>query len=117
MARIGPCRCEAHQDHSPVQHGLASMIANPDGGASIFWLEALKGEDAPVSLKRTIVDASGKEVREEVIQATFAAAAPRRLREDFEGTAAGFSRPHARKTFATSQSRAWRTAIGPRPKS
>ena len=58
---------EAHHDHSPVQHGLASMIANPDGGASIFWLEALKGEDAPVSLKRTIVDATGKEVREEVI--------------------------------------------------
>ncbi len=36
---------EAHHDHSPVQHGLASMIANPDGGGSIFWLEALKGED------------------------------------------------------------------------
>jgi hypothetical protein len=59
---------EAHHDHSPVQHGLASMIANPDGGASIFWLEALKGEDNPVALKRTLVDASGKEIREEQIQ-------------------------------------------------
>ncbi len=58
----------AHKDNSPVQHGLASMIANPDGGGSIFWLEALKGEDNPVALKRTIVDAAGKEVREEVIQ-------------------------------------------------
>jgi hypothetical protein len=58
---------QAHHDHSPVQHGLASMIANPDGGASIFWLEALKGEDNPVSLKCTIVDATGKEIREEVI--------------------------------------------------
>jgi hypothetical protein len=58
---------QAHHDHSAVQHGLASMIANPDGGASIFWLEALKGEDNPVSLKRTIVDATGKEVREEVL--------------------------------------------------
>lgn len=59
---------EAHHDKSPVQHGLASMIATPDGGASIFWLEALKGEDNPVALKRTIVDATGKEVREETIQ-------------------------------------------------
>jgi hypothetical protein len=58
---------QAHHDHSPVQHGLASMIANPNGGASIFWLEALKGEDAPVTMKRTIVDATGKEVREEAI--------------------------------------------------
>jgi hypothetical protein len=50
---------QAHHDHSPVQHGLASIIANPDGGASILWLEALKGEDNPVSLKRTILDAAG----------------------------------------------------------
>jgi hypothetical protein len=59
---------QAHRDKSPVQHGLASMIANPDGSGSIFWLEALKGEDNPVALKRTIVDGGGKEVREEVIQ-------------------------------------------------
>jgi hypothetical protein len=67
---------EAHHDHSAVQHGLASMIANPDGGASIFWLEALKGEDAPVSLKRTIVDASGKEVSEETIDSDVCGCCP-----------------------------------------
>lgn len=58
----------AHRDSSAVEHGLASMIANPDGTGSLFWLEALHGEDQPVALKRTIVDASGKEIREEVIQ-------------------------------------------------
>jgi len=58
---------QAHHDRSPVQHGLASMIANADGTGSIFWLEALKGEDNPVSLKRTIVDAAGKEISEETI--------------------------------------------------
>jgi hypothetical protein len=77
---------QAHHDHSAVQHGLASMIANPDGGASIFWLEALKGEDAPTSLKRTIVDASGKEVREEQIDGDVCGCCPR--------TVSSFSRPY-----------------------
>ena len=56
---------QAHRDHSPVQHGLVSMIENAGGGASLFWLEALKGEDGPVYLMRTLVDGSGKEVNEE----------------------------------------------------
>jgi hypothetical protein len=55
----------AHQDRSPVQHGLASMIPSGPNEASIFWLEALHGEDEPTYLMRTIVDASGKEIREE----------------------------------------------------
>jgi hypothetical protein len=55
----------AHKDHSPVQHGLASMVASGPKEASLFWLQALKGEDGPVSLMRTIVDDTGKEVREE----------------------------------------------------
>jgi asparagine synthetase A len=76
---------EAHHDHSAVQHGLASMIANPDGGASIFWLEALKGEDNPVSLKRTIVDASGKEVREEHHRWRRLRLLPHGSRENIEG--------------------------------
>lgn len=67
---------QAHHDHSPVQHGLASMIANPDGTGSIFWLEALQGEDNPVSLKRTIVDASGKEIREEVLDSDVCGCCP-----------------------------------------
>jgi len=76
---------EAHHDHSAVQHGLASMIANPDGGGSIFWLEALKGEDAPVSLKRTIVDASGKEVREETIDGDVCGCCPTSVAKTAKG--------------------------------
>lgn len=67
---------QAHRDKSPIQHGPASMIANPDGSGSIFWLEALKGEDDPVALKRTIVDAAGKEIREEVIQSDVCGCCP-----------------------------------------
>lgn len=76
---------EAHHDRSPVQHGLASMIANPDGGGSIFWLEALKGEDAPVSLKRTIVDAAGKEVKEETIDSDVCGCCPTAVAKTAKG--------------------------------
>jgi hypothetical protein len=55
----------AHKDRSPVQHGLASMVASGPQEASLFWLQALKGEDGPVSLMRTVVGADGKEIREE----------------------------------------------------
>ena len=86
---------QAHKDHSAVQHGLASMIANPDGGASIFWLEALKGEDAPVSLKRTIVDATGKEVREEVIQGDVCGCCPTAVTKTSKGLLVAF-RAHSK---------------------
>jgi hypothetical protein len=76
---------QAHRDHSAVQHGLASMIANPDGGASIFWLEALKGEDAPVAMKRTIVDAAGKEVKEEVIDGDVCGCCPTAVAKTSKG--------------------------------
>jgi hypothetical protein len=76
---------EAHHDHSAVLHGLASMIASPDGTASIFWLEALKGEDAPVSLKRTIVDAAGKEVKEETIDSDVCGCCPTAVAKTAKG--------------------------------
>jgi BNR repeat-like domain len=76
---------EAHHDHGPVQHGLASMIANPDGGASIFWLEALKGEDNPVSMKRTIVDATGKEIKEETIDSDVCGCCPTAVTKTSKG--------------------------------
>jgi len=66
---------QAHHDHSPVQHGLVSMAETPEG-ASLFWLEALKGEDGPVYLMRTIVDASGKEVNEERLDADVCSCCP-----------------------------------------
>jgi hypothetical protein len=87
---------EAHRDRSPVQHGLASMIANPDGGGSIFWLEALKGEDAPVALKRTIVDPTGKEVREEVIQSDVCGCCPTAVAKTSKGLLLAF-RTHSKE--------------------
>jgi hypothetical protein len=87
---------QAHKDRSPVQHGLASMIANPDGGGSIFWLEALKGEDAPVALKRTIVDASGKEVREEQIDGDVCGCCPTAVAKTSKGLLLAF-RAHSKE--------------------
>src|SRR3984885_15172538 len=66
----------AHHDHSPVQHGLASMVASGPREASIFWLQALKGEDGPVSLMRTIVGADGKEIREEDLDSDVCSCCP-----------------------------------------
>ena len=33
----------------------------------MVWLEALKGEDGPVSLKRTVIGEDGKVIKEETI--------------------------------------------------
>ena len=55
----------AHQDRSPVQHALVSMAASGPREASLIWLEALKGEEAPSELKRTVVSSDGKVVKEE----------------------------------------------------
>jgi hypothetical protein len=57
----------AHHDHSEVQHGLASMVANGDKDASIFWLYASKGPDKPTSLMRSVISADGTEVKEEIL--------------------------------------------------
>lgn len=52
----------AHRDRSQVQHGLASIVASGEKEASILWLQALKGEDGPVSLMRTVVTTDGATV-------------------------------------------------------
>lgn len=57
----------ANKDKSPHQHGLASMIESGNGEASIFWLQALKGEDFPATLMRTVVNADGKATKEETL--------------------------------------------------
>jgi len=57
----------AHQNRSPVQHALVSMAASGDREGSLVWLEALKGEDAPSALKRTVVSSDGKVVKEEIL--------------------------------------------------
>src|SRR5580692_9817955 len=66
----------AHHDHAPVQHGLASMVPSGPHEASIFWLQALKGEDGPVSLMRTIVGADGKEIKEEDLDSDVCSCCP-----------------------------------------
>ncbi|MCU1339507.1 MAG: hypothetical protein JWO19_5088 [Bryobacterales bacterium] len=66
----------AHHDHSPVQHGLASMVDSGPREASILWLQALKGEDGPVSLMRTIVGADGKEIKEEELDSDTCSCCP-----------------------------------------
>ena len=66
----------AHKDKSMVQHGLASMAPSGDKEASVMWLEALKGEDGPVSLKRTIVNAQAAVVKEETLDNDVCACCP-----------------------------------------
>jgi hypothetical protein len=58
----------AHQDRSPVQHALVSMAVSGDQEASLIWLAALKGEDDPSQLKRTVVSSDGKVKSEEVLE-------------------------------------------------
>jgi hypothetical protein len=55
------------RDKSDVEHGLASMVSNGDGTASLFFLQSLKGPDAPTSLMRSIISANGNEIKEETL--------------------------------------------------
>jgi hypothetical protein len=57
----------ANQDRKPVEHGLVSMIESGKNEASLFWLETPKGEDGPGYLMHTVVNAQGKETKEEPI--------------------------------------------------
>jgi hypothetical protein len=66
----------AHRDRSPVQHALASMTVSGEDEASLVWLEALKGEDAPSALKRTVVNRSGSVVKEETLDSDVCTCCP-----------------------------------------
>jgi hypothetical protein len=66
----------AHKDKSEEQHGLASAVASGPAEMSILWLQALKGEDGPVSLMRTVVGADGKEIKEEEVDKDVCACCP-----------------------------------------
>jgi hypothetical protein len=66
----------AHKDKSPVQHALASITASGDDEASLVWLEALKGEDAPSALKRTVINSSGAVVKEETLDSDVCTCCP-----------------------------------------
>lgn len=66
----------ANKDKSMVQHGLASMAPSGDHEASVMWLEALHGEDGPVSLKRSVVNNQGVAIKEETIDTDVCACCP-----------------------------------------
>lgn len=66
----------ATHDKSQAQHGLASMVASGDHEASVFWLQALKGEDGPVSLMRSVISADGAEIKEETLDSDVCACCP-----------------------------------------
>lgn len=76
---------QAHRDRSPVQHGLVSMVGNAGGGASLFFLESLKGDDGPTYLMRTVVDASGKEVNEERLNGDVCSCCPTAVAQTAKG--------------------------------
>lgn len=75
----------AHRDRAPVQHGLASMVASGAGESSLFWLKAGADEDGPTALMRTIVDASGKEIREERLAPDVCACCPTAVAKTSKG--------------------------------
>jgi len=76
----------AHKDRSPVEHGLVSMIGNGSGEASLFWLTTPKGEDGPAYLMRTVVNAEGKEIKEERLDSDVCSCCPTAVAK----TSAGF---------------------------
>lgn len=75
----------AHRDRAAVQHGLASMVASGGGESSVFWLKAGADEEGPTALMRTIVDASGKEVREERLAPDVCACCPTAVAKTSKG--------------------------------
>jgi len=66
----------ANKDRSPFQHGLASMIDSGNGEASMLWLQALKGEDNPAQLMRTVVNADGHAIKEETLDSDVCTCCP-----------------------------------------
>jgi len=66
----------ATKDRSQAQHGLASIVASGEREASLFWLQALKGEDGPTSLMRSVIGADGAEIREESLDSDVCSCCP-----------------------------------------
>ncbi len=89
---------QAHRDHSPVQHGLVSMLPDASGGASLFFLESLKGEDGPTFLMRSVVDASGKLVNEERLDPDACSCCPTAVAKTAKGLAVAY-RDHTPKNI------------------
>ncbi len=65
-----------NRDRSQVEHGLASITESGKGEASLAWLQALKGEDGPVTLMRSVIGEDGKVSKEEVLDTDVCACCP-----------------------------------------
>lgn len=75
----------ASHDRSQAQHGLASIVASGDREASLFWLQALKGEDGPTSLMRSVIGADGNEIREESLDSDVCSCCPTAVAKTAKG--------------------------------
>jgi hypothetical protein len=75
----------AHKDKLAVQHGLVSIAASGPNEASLFWLETPKGEDGPGYLMRTVVDGTGKELKEERLDADVCSCCPTAVAKTTKG--------------------------------
>ena len=86
---------QAHRDRSPVQHGLVSMLPEAGGGASLFVLESLHGEDGPTYLIHSTVDSSGKQVKEEQLDEDVCSCCPTAVARTSKGLLLAY-RDHTR---------------------
>ena len=77
------------------------MIMSGSGEASLFWLETPKGEDGPAYLMRTLVDLTGKEVREEILDRDVCTCCPTSVAKTAKGliVAFGITRPRTFTIF------------------
>lgn len=75
----------AHRDRNPVQHGLASMVASGSGEVSVIWLKGGQTEEAATAMMRTVVDASGKEIKEESLDPDVCACCPTAIAKTSKG--------------------------------
>ncbi len=89
---------QAHRDHSPVQHGLVSMLPDAGGGASLFFLESLKGDDGPTYLLHSTIDATGKLVNEERIDDDVCSCCPTAVAKTAKGLLVAY-RDHTPKNI------------------
>jgi hypothetical protein len=80
----------AHHDKSDVEHGLASMAPTGDKEASIFFLQSLKGPDAPTSLMRSVIGLDGNEVKEEMLAADVCECCPTAVARTSRGVVVAF---------------------------
>ena len=74
------------------------MVASGAGESSLFWLKAGQDEEGPTALMRTIIDASGKAVREERLAPDVCACCPTAVAKTAKGLLLAY-RGHTRENI------------------